>query len=99
MSAQPSGDPYGRPYVRPAFAPAPVAATRPLGLLTRILLTIAGAAGLIIGGFMNWTHGMAGVDMSDRAVYQTAFVHSGNFVTTVGFATIALGLLAILGLA
>ena len=100
MSAQSARDPYGRPYVAPqAAAPAPMARTRPLGLATRFLLTIAGAAGLIIGGFMNWIHGMNGVDMSTRAFYQRTFVHDGNFVTTAGFAMIVLGLLALVGLA
>src|SRR5205823_6441843 len=99
MSAQPA-DPYGRPYAtRPAVAPAPAAAVRPYGLFTRILLTLAGAAGPIIGGFMNWTHGLAGTDLSDRAFYQTVFVRDGNFVATVGFAMIVVGLVAIVGLA
>src|SRR5438132_968055 len=99
MSAQPA-DPYGRPYAtRPAVAPAPTATTRPYGLFTRILLTLAGAAGLIIGGFMNWTGGFAGTDMSGRAFYQSTFVHDETFVTTVGFVMIVLGLLAIVGLA
>jgi len=100
MSAQPARDPYGRPYVAPQpAAPAPIARTRPFGLVARILLTVAGAAGLIIGGFMNWIHGMNGVDLSARAFYQRTFVHDGNFVTTAGFAMIVLGLLAVVGLA
>src|SRR5205823_4136484 len=101
MSAQPV-DPYGRPTAtRPAVAPAPApgARVRPYGLFARVLLTIAGAAGMIVGGFLDWTHGMAGVDMSDRAFYRTVFVHDGNFVTTAGFAVIVLGLVAIVGLA
>jgi hypothetical protein len=99
MSAQPA-DPYGRPYAgRPAVAPAPTAGTRPFGLLARVLLTLLGAAGMIIGGFLNWTNGMNGVDLSYRAFYQTSFVHDGNFITTVGFAMIALGLVGLVGLA
>ena len=99
MSAQPA-DPYGRPYAgRPAVAPAPTARTRPFGLLARVLLTLLGAAGMIIGGFLNWTNGMNGVDLSYRAFYQTSFVHDSNFITTVGFAMIALGLVALVGLA
>jgi hypothetical protein len=99
MSAQPV-DPYGRTTVtRPAVAPAPVARVRPYGLFIRVLLTIAGAAGMIVGGFLDWTRGMAGVDLSDRAFYRTVFVHDGNFVTTAGFAVIVLGLVAIVGLA
>ena len=100
MSAQPARDPYGRPYIAPpAAAPVPTARARPLGLATRMVLTVAGAAGLIIGGFMNWIHGMNGVDLSARAFYQRTFVHDGNFVTTAGFAMIVLGLLALVGLA
>jgi hypothetical protein len=99
MSAQPA-DPYIRPYARPTVAPAaPATGTRPVSLLARVLLTLIGAAGMIIGGFMNWTQGMNGVDLSYRAFYQTTFVHDTNFVTTVGFAMIALGLLALIGLA
>jgi hypothetical protein len=99
MSAQPA-DPYGRPYAaRPAVAPAPTATTRPYGLFTRILLTLAGAAGLIIGGFMDWTGGLTGLDMSGRAFYQSTFVHDATFLTTVGFVMIVLGLLAVVGLA
>src|SRR5207247_3623188 len=63
------------------------------------LLTLLGAAGMIIGGFMNWTNGLNGVELSYRAFYQTSFVHDGNFVTTVGFAMIVLGLVALVGLA
>jgi len=70
-----------------------------MALVARVLLTLAGAAGMIIGGFMTWTHGLSGVDLSDRAFYQTAFVRDTNFVATVGFAMIALGLLALVGLA
>ena len=48
---------------------------------------------------MNWTNGLNGVELSYRAFYQTSFVHDGNFVTTVGFAMIVLGLVALVGLA
>src|SRR5438093_8087282 len=101
MSAQPARDPYGRPYVaQPTVAPTPVATgMRPLGLATRVILTALGASGLIVGGFLNWTGGLDGVDLSGRAFYQTTFVRDGNFVTTVGFAMIVLGLVALVGLA
>ena len=100
MSAQPARDPYGRPYAGPqAVAPAPMARVRPMGLVTRFILTALGAAGLIVGGFLDWTHGMAGTRLSARAFYQTAFVRDSNFASTVGFAMIVLGLVAIVGLA
>ena len=98
MSAQPA-DPYGRPYAPPAAVLTPTVGTRPFGLIVRVLLTLVGAAGMIIGAFMSWIHGLNGVDLSDRAFYQTTFVRDGNFVATVGFAMIVLGLVALVGLA
>jgi len=71
-----------------------------VGLIVRILLTLVGAAGLIIGSFMDWLQGTTGVDMDIRAFWQTTFdKQSSTFVETVGFAMIVLGLLAIVGLA
>ena len=69
------------------------------GLMVRLVLTAVGAAGLIVGAFLNWTHGLAGTRLSDRALYQTSFVRDSNFVATVGFAIIVLGALAIVGTA
>src|SRR5919201_3808588 len=100
MSAQQAPDPYGRPTVaRPAVAPAPVARVRPVGLATRIILTVLGAAGLVLGGFLDWVRGINGTDLSYRAFYQRTFIHDGNFLTTVGFVMLALGMVALLGLA
>jgi hypothetical protein len=71
-----------------------------VGLIVRILLTLAGAAGLIIGSFMDWLKGTTGVDMDIRAFLQTTFdKQTSTFVETVGFVMIVLGLLAIVGLA
>jgi len=68
-----------------------------------VVLTLAGAAGLIIGAFTEWAPqrfgSLKGVNLSDRALFDTTFQDSGSFVTTVGFAMIVLGLLAIIGLA
>ena len=82
---------------------APVAARAgwsTVGLIVRIILTLVGAAGLIIGAFMDWLKGTTGVDMDIRAFWQTTFSkQSSTFVETVGFVMIVLGLLAIVGLA
>jgi hypothetical protein len=67
-------------------------------LAVRILLTLVGAAGLIIGGFLNWIHSLEGVNLNVRALWQTTFNNSGSFVATVGFVSIVLGLVAIIGL-
>ena len=76
-------------------------------MAARIVLTLVGAAGLIIGAFMEWAPGttgargskLIGVDLTGRALVQTTFRDSNSFVSTVGFGMIVLGLLAIVGLA
>ncbi|HEV8421469.1 MAG TPA: hypothetical protein VGR13_08955, partial [Actinomycetota bacterium] len=57
-------------HVEPAYTPTTSAtpvATRPgwgtAGLIVRMLLTLVGAAGLIIGGFLDWLQGNSGVDL------------------------------------
>jgi hypothetical protein len=81
----------------------PVAARRGwsvAGLGVRMLLTLVGAAGLIVGAFLDWIEGAAGVDLDIRAFWQTTFdTDTSTFVETVGFAMIVLGLLAIVGMA
>src|SRR5439155_14088220 len=73
------------------------------GVAVRLVLTLAGAAGLIISAFMKWAPqrfgSLKGVNLSDRALFETTFRDSGSFVTTVGFAMIVLGILAIMGTA
>ncbi len=93
-------------HVEPAYEPAratPVAA-RPgwgaAGLAVRMILTLVGAAGLIIGAFLDWFEGNSGVDLDVRAFWETTFQkQESTFVATVGFVMIVLGLLAIVGLA
>jgi hypothetical protein len=105
--AQPAYEPQEqypqRTPVRPVAAPATgVAATHRGwsvgGMLARILFTGLGAAGLIVGAFLNWIQNIDGVRLDDRAFYQKTFLSTGTFVRTVGFAMIILGLLALLGL-
>ena len=94
MSAQPAYEPHTH-----TDAPATPVVREPVGgLLVRVVLTFAGAAGLIAGGFMNWTGGANGTDLSYRAFYRPVFI-DGSFFTTVGVVMIGLGLVALLGLA
>jgi hypothetical protein len=94
-------------HVEPAYTPTTSAtpvATRPgwgtAGLIVRMLLTLVGAAGLIIGGFLDWFQGNTGVDLDIRAFWETTFQkQDSTFVATVGFVMIVLGLLAIVGMA
>lgn len=83
----------------PVAAPAPRARAWTPGLVVRIVLTLAGAAGMIVGAFLRWIHGITGVQLDSRALWRTEFVSTSTFVRTAGFVVIVLGLLAIVGLA
>ena len=71
------------------------------GLSMRILLTLAGAAGLIISAFLDWVRGVTGVNLDIRSLWLINRFSTSNstFYETVGFAVIVLGLIAIIGLA
>jgi hypothetical protein len=98
---------YERP-VAPVTAapPAPAPATGPrthwASIAGRIVLTVAGAACLIVGGLLDWVStggGTAGTKIDVRALWDTSAGTTTVFVHTVGFVAIVLGLLAIVGLA
>jgi hypothetical protein len=77
-----------------------VTTTRSSGtLVARVVVTLAGAAGLVVGGFLEWWHTTAGTNLDYKAFYQTTFATTDNFVQTAGFAAIVLGLVAVVGLA
>jgi hypothetical protein len=93
-------------HVEPAHShvsPAPTAARRTwswAGLAIRIILTLVGAAGMVIGGFMNWAQGNAASHIGIRALWSTRFAHAGNnWLTTLAAVMVALALIAIVGLA
>jgi len=86
-----------RPY---APAAAPVRRTWGWrGVAIRIVLTLAGAAGMIVSLFMNWVRSTLATDLGVRALFQTRLVRTTNFVETIGFVMMVLGLVAIVGLA
>jgi hypothetical protein len=85
-----------------AVTPVTTRAKMPVGsLILRIVLTLAGAAGLIVGAFLNWIRGTttAGVDLSAKVYVTTEFAHHSTFYKTAGFAMILAGLVTIVGLA
>jgi hypothetical protein len=96
---------------QPAYEPVePVPARTPVatpvrrtwgwgGLAIRIVLTLAGAAGMIVSLFMDWVRSTLATDISARALFQTRQVANPNFVESIGFVMLVLGLLAIVGLA
>jgi hypothetical protein len=65
----------------------------------RIVLTLLGAAGLIVGAFFDWTRSIQGTKLDMRALWMTNFRTTETFVSTVGFAMIVIGLVAVVGLA
>jgi hypothetical protein len=66
--------------------------------VVRLILTIAGAAAMIVGAFLAWVNGHRGVDLAFRAYYRPVFPHSA-FLTSAGAVMILLGLIALVGLA
>jgi hypothetical protein len=64
----------------------------------RLLLTLAGAAAMIVGAFGTWSATLAGAELTNRALMQTTFTTS-TFLMSVGAIAIALGLAAVVGLA
>ncbi len=72
------------------------------GLSMRILLTLAGAAGLIVSAFLNWIENIDGVNLEIETLWRPGVFNraqAGTFFETVGFAMLVLGIVAILGLA
>jgi hypothetical protein len=69
------------------------------GVGARVALTLLGAAGMIVGAFMEWTDSIDGTKLDLRALWTTNFRVTDTFVATVGFAVIVVGLVAVVGLA
>jgi uncharacterized membrane protein YphA (DoxX/SURF4 family) len=71
------------------------------GLAARGVLTVVGAAGLIIGSFLDWlSEGPSkGTDVGADIFWSTTPKSDPNFFVSAGFVTIVLGLLVLLGLA
>jgi hypothetical protein len=89
---------HGHP--RPVQAMAAGPAVSWAGMAVRVLLTLVGAAGLIVSAFMDWIQSTSGVNLDVTTLWESGFdQESETFVATVGFVAIVLGLLAILGLA
>ena len=61
------------------------------GVGARVALTLLGAAGLIVGAFMEWTASIDGTKLAMKALWTTNFHTTETFVATVGFASIVVG--------
>jgi hypothetical protein len=99
--ADPASQPVEPGPARPVHeAPASSGVWNIAGIAVRLVLTLVGAAGLIVSAFLNWVGGIDGVDLNIRSLFQDSAIKSttGTFVETVGFAAIVVGLVAIIGL-
>jgi hypothetical protein len=65
----------------------------------RIALTLVGAAGLIVGPFLDWTRSIQGTKLDMQAFWMMSFRSTETFVSTAGFAMIVVGLVGVVGLA
>jgi hypothetical protein len=65
--------------------------------VARLLLTLAGAAAMIVGAFGTWNQTLAGTELTNRSLMQTTFTTS-TFLLSAGAIAIALGLAAVIGL-
>src|SRR5438445_6821512 len=71
----------------------------PATLAIRVLLTLAGAAGLIIGAFLNWLGDVKGYKWSWRLLWANNPAQDVSFWKSAGAVMIVLGIVAIIGLA
>ena len=76
--------------------PAPIASVG-----SSILTTMVGATGMIVSAFLQWIRpdGIDGVHVSNRAYWDVAFASDEQFWRSAGLIAIAMGLVAIIGLA
>jgi hypothetical protein len=83
-----------------AVAPVETTRVRPsyAGLAARIVLTLVGAAGIIVGSFTDVVNGTAGTDVPFRALWTTD-LSGAAFISSLGFAMIVVALVAIVGMA
>ncbi|MGH2737997.1 MAG: hypothetical protein ACRDHH_04215 [Actinomycetota bacterium] len=81
----------------------------PGGLATRLVLSVLGAAGMIIGAFLAWLRfgegmvppniGLTGIEISSSIFYVTDEPFGSSFIGSAGLVAIILGVLALLGMA
>ena len=72
----------------------------PIGsMLGRVILTLFGAALLIVGAMLDWVNGIAGTSMSWEAFYRTTLSGGSRFITSAGAIVIGVAILSLIGLA
>jgi hypothetical protein len=72
----------------------------PVGsMLGRVILTLFGAALLIVGAMLDWVNGIVGTSMSWEAYYLTTLSGGSRFITSAGAIVIGVAILGLIGLA
>jgi hypothetical protein len=72
----------------------------PVGaMLGRLILTLFGAALLIVGAMLDWVNGIAGTSMSWEAYYRTNLSGGSQFIRSAGAIVIGVAILGLIGLA
>ena len=74
-------------------------ATPYVALGARLVLTLAGAAALIVGAFMTWWAPLKGNELALEALWRPTFRQTDTFLATIGCAAIVVALVAIIGMA
>lgn len=77
----------------------PQTATEPVAVGSRVFFTALGALGLILGAYQPWTRNLDGTDLPWGGLSQDTINVPDNAMRTLGAVAIALGLLAVFGLA
>jgi hypothetical protein len=78
--------------------PVTFTSARPGAEVGRVVLSLVGAAALVVGAFLNWTRGVVGTDLTYRAFVNTDFSTRSDIVKTAGGIVILFGLVAVVGL-
>lgn len=91
-------DSPGHNHDAPAAAAVDVRPTAG-GLITRILLTVLGAAGMIIGAFLPWAFDDKGTEIEPVVFYSIDVAAQADLLMSAGGIVILLGILALLGMA
>jgi uncharacterized membrane protein YecN with MAPEG domain len=77
----------------------PTTVTSPARVVLRLALVAIGAAGLLVGAFLEWVNGIDGIDLSNRVFVRADITTTTRFVESSGFVAMAIALVAVLGLA
>jgi hypothetical protein len=78
---------------------SPTTVASPARIVLRLALVAIGAAGLLVGAFLEWVNGINGIDLSNRVFFRADITTTTRFVESSGFVAMAVGLVAVLGLA